>query len=391
LKHSITLALAATLTLALPTMAQDATQSPATGAESPAAATQDSGIAFPVMLGGQVLTPETFSGADWLAQFEGGDQADAAYVSGMQALLEGAGATVDDLTVKSAMYRPAEALPSASPADTYQPAEGEAVVVMAMRIAGTDARTWIRDAVDVVVSDVTEPGLVMRPLDTKWTLRVTDANLPGVYPRTVYLKDDTAWFIQGDTDYVWDALGQLPDADPIGLSSADRLYTDVPLALDGARRIGLYESTEPLFLPTIGARLGNDIEDWLLELYLDTRISPAQMIGVIAWWGLEASSDGIQIEGYRLPAGGEEMTQRLLQDVFLIRPPEDPEAVDADPVALQLQGTSFSEEEIGGKSVTVLDNGDTKQYIFTSNDTIWVVSDPLGERDRVEEAITSVP
>ena len=376
MKHSITLALAATLTLALPTMAQDATQSPATGAESPAAATQDSGIAFPVMLGGQVLTPETFSGADWLAQFAGDDQADTAYVSGMQALLEGAGATVDDLTVKSAMY---------------QPAEGEAAVVMAMRIAGTDARTWVRDAVDVVVSDVTEPGLVMRPLDTKWTLRVTDANLPGVYPRTVYLKDDTAWFIQGDTDYVWDALGQLPDADPIGLSSADRLDTDVPLALDGARRIGLYESTEPLFLPTIGARLGNDIEDWLLELYLDTRISPSQMIGVIAWWGLEASSDGIQIEGYRLPAGGEEMTQRLLQDVFLIRPPEDPEAVDTDPVALQLQGTSFSEEEIGGKSVTVLDNGDTKQYIFTSNDTIWVVSDPLGERDRVEEAITSVP
>lgn len=375
MKHSITLALAAMLTLALPTMAQDATQSPAT-AESPAVATADSGVAFPVMLGGQVLTPETFSGADWLAQFEGGDQADAAYVSGMQALLEGAGATIDDLTVKSAMY---------------QPAEGEAAVVMAMRIAGTDARTWVRDAVDVVVSDVTEPGLVMRPLDTKWTLRVTDANLPGVYPRTVYLKDDTAWFIQGDTDYVWDALGQLPDADPIGLSSADRLYTDVPLALDGARRIGLYKSTEPLFLPTIGARLGNDIEDWLLELYLDTGISPAQMIGVIAWWGLEASSDGIQIEGYRLPAGGEEMTQRLLQDVFLIRPPEDPEAVDADPVALQLQGTSFSEEEIGGKSVTVLDNGDTKQYIFASNDTIWVVSDPLGERDRVEEAITSVP
>ena len=44
-----------------------------------------------------------------------------------------------------------------------------------------------------------------------------------------------------------------------------------------------------------------------------------------------------------------------------------------------------------GVAVTVLDTGDTKQYIFASNDTIWVVSDPLGERDRVEEAITSVP
>jgi len=237
----------------------------------------------------------------------------------------------------------------------------------------------------------------MRPLGTKWTLRVTDATMPGVYPRTVYLKDDTAWFIQGDNDYVWDALSQLPDADPVGLSSADSLFTDVPLALGGQRRIRLYESTEPLFLPTLGERLGEDIEAWLLDLYLEAGIAPSQMLGVIAWWGLEAAQDGIQIEGYRLPEGGEELTQRLLDEVFLVRPPEvsvDPEseaAAEVDPVASLLEGVTFSDEEIAGKAVTVLDYGGSLQYIFGSADTIWVISDPLGERDLVEEAIAALP
>ena len=39
-----------------------------------------------------------------------------------------------------------------------------------------------------------------------------------------------------------------------------------------------------------------------------------------------------------------------------------------------------SEEEIAGQAVTTLDYGSTLQYIFSSADTIWVISDPLGER-----------
>ena len=389
MKHSITLALAATIALAVPVTAQEATESvdpaaesPAVAAESAAPASDDPGIAFPVMLGGELLTPQTYSGAEWLAQFDDGDEANAAYVAETESLLGSVGATTDDLTVKSALY---------------EPVPGEAAVVLALRIAGTDAREWVSGAVDLIVADIAEPGFLMRPLDTKWTLRVTDTAQPGVYPRTVYLKDDTAWIIQGDTDYVWDALGQLPDADPVGLSSADGLYTEVPLALDGIRRIGLYESTEPLFLPTLGERLGGDIEDWLLDLYLEAGISPAQMIGVIAWWGLEAAQDGVQIEGYRLPEGGEELTQRLLEDVFLIRPPEvsvDPDAPGAeevDEVALLFEGVEFSEQDIAGQTVTTLDFGGSVQHIFSSADTIWVVSDPLGQPELVEEAIAALP
>jgi len=179
----------------------------------------------------------------------------------------------------------------------------------------------------------------------------------------------------------------------------ERLHglTDVPVALGGERRVGLYESTEPLFLPTLGERLGDGIEAWLLDLYLDTGILPSQMLGVIAWWGLEAAQDGLQIEGYRLPEGGEAMTQRLLDEVFLVRPAEvstDPEAlvdVAVDPIADLLTGVEFGEEEIAGHMVTTLDYGGSLQYIYSSADTIWVISDPLGERAKVEEAIEALP
>jgi hypothetical protein len=220
--------------------------------------------------------------------------------------------------------------------------------------------------------------------------------MPGVYPRTVYLKDDTAWIIQGDEEYVWEALEQLPEADPVAEGTADSLYTDMPMSLAGERRLGLYESTEPLFMPTLSERLGGNVEDWLLDLYLEGRISPAEMIGVLAWWGLGGSEDGIQIEGYRLPDGGEAFTQRLLDEVFLVRPPEvDPDDPDAlaelDPTASLLQGVEFTEEEIAGQAVTTLDFGGIRQHIFSSADTIWVISDPLGEPEKVAEAIEALP
>ena len=414
---AIALAAAFALTLPLPATAQDAEESPA--AEEPTAAAETTapaeigepmelegpatdeelaateaeagGIAFPVMVGGQLLTPQTYDGGEWLELFSGED-ADTVFIEGTQALLDAAGADLDDVTVKTASYEPVLVDPI-----TGEEVPGEPAVVLALRIADTDAREWVEGAVDVLVADVVEPGLVMRPLSTKWTLRVTDAIMPGVYPRTVYLKDDTAWFIQGDNDNVWDVLNQLPDADPVSESSADSLYTDVPIALDGQRRIGLYESTEPLFLPTLGERLGDGLEAWLLDLYLEVGISPSEMLGVITWWGLEAAQDGIQIEGYRLPEGGEELTQRLLDEVFLIRPPEvslDPDSevpLDIDPVAALLDGVTFSEEEIAGRLVTTLDYGDALQHIFSSADTIWVISDPLGERELVEEAIAQLP
>jgi hypothetical protein len=403
---AIALAVVFAVALPVPAFAQDASEAPASTA--PSAEATESGVAFPVMLGGQLLTAENYSGPEWLALFAEGDSADPAFVEGTEALLAAAGASIDDLTIKSALYQPeptpssSAEVPSVSPASSPEvpsasPAlepTSEPAVVLAMRIAGTDANDWIEGAVDLMVGDIIDPGLVLRPLDTKWTLRVTDATMPGVYPRTVYLNDDTAWFIQGDNDYVWDALSQLPDADHVAPSAADSLYTDVPIALGERRRIGLYESTEPLFLPTLGERLGSEIDNWLVDLYVEAGISPAEMLGVIAWWGFEGTQDSIQIEGYRLPEGGAEMTQRLLEDVFLVRPPEqsaDPEVLPTDGISALLAGATFTEQEIAGRPVSTLDFGGAKQHIFASDDTIWVVSDPSNEPELAEQAIAQLP
>ena len=406
----LVLALAAVMAMALPASAQEATESiapvnspeatestapEATATESAAPEStgqSDPGIAFPVMLGGQLLTPQTYSGSQWLDRFREGEMADPAFVDGTEALLESVGATLEDLTVKTALYELMPAVTFETDEGT-ETAPGEVAVVAALRIDGTDARDWVELAVDVMVGDVVEPGLLMRPLDTKWTLRVTDATMTGVYPRTVYLKDDTAWIIQGDNEYVLDALGQLPDADPLAPSAADSLYTDMPLSLGGVRRMGLSEETQPFYLPTLGDRLGDAFDDWLLDLYFEAGMTPDELLGVISWWG----QDGIQIEGYRLPEGGEEMTQQLLEDVFLVRPPEvsvNTEVdglAEVDDITAMLSGVGFSEEEIAGQQVTVLDYGGPRQYIFGSADTIWVISDPLEERERVEEAIQALP
>lgn len=354
------------LTLPAQALAQDPTEAPA---QEPAAG-DGSGIEFPLMLGGQLLTAETYSGSEWLERAAEGEGADPGYAERAEALVENAGGTIDDLTVKTALY---------------EPAPGESAVVAAVRVDGADAREFVRDAVDLLVGDVASPELVMRPFGSKWTLRVMDAEMPGVYPRTVYLRDDTAWIIQGDEDLVFEALDQLPDVDPVGALSGDTLVTEVPATLGDRRRIGLYESTEPLFLPTMSERLGPEIDEWLLELYLDAGVSPSEILGVIAWWGLESTQDSIEIEGYRLPDGVDALVEELRSRIFL------GEGDEPTSFASMFEGAGRSEQEIAGRTVTTLDFGVTKQHVFSSGDTVWVVTDHVGEPELAEESISVLP
>jgi hypothetical protein len=369
LVRPVALTLAAMLALSLPSVvsAQEAADSPAPSAVP----SGDPGaIDFPVMLGGQLLTTESFSGSEWVARFSEGESADAAYVEGTQALLESVGKGVDDLSVKTA---------------AYEPSPGERAVVAAFRVDGTDARDFAEEAVELVLGDITAPQLVMRPFGSKWALRVVDAEMPGIYPRTIYLKDDTAWIIEGDEQYVWDALDQLPAPTPAGALPGDDLLTQVPYTLDGRRRIGLYEATEPLFLPLLSERLGPEVDAWLLDLYLGAGVSPSEILGVIAWWGLESNQDGIQIEGYRLPPGAAAQLEQLRSQIVL------GEGAESASYATLLEGVGRSEQELGGRTVTTLDFGDAKQHVFSAADTVWIVTDHVGEPELAETAIASLP
>ena len=369
---AVTLVAMLALSVPLTALAQEASGSPAPGSPAPSVAPSgDPGaIDFPVMLGGQLLSSETFSGSEWLARFSEGESADPAYVEGTQALVESVGKSIDDLSVKTALY---------------EPSPDQRASVVAFRVEGADARDFAEDAVGLLLGDIETPGLVMRPFGSKWTLRVTDAAQPGVYPRTVYLKDDTAWIIEGDEEYVWDALDQLPAPSPAGALPGDALLTEVPFTLDGRRRIGLYEATEPLFLPTLSERLGPEVDEWLLDLYLHAGVSPSEILGVIAWWGLESNQDGIQIEGYRLPEGAAEQLEQLRSEIVL------GEGIETASYATLLEGVGRSEQELGGRSVTTLDYGSTKQHVFSGADTVWIVTDHVGEPELAEEAIAALP
>lgn len=321
-------------------------------------------VPFPTTLAGEPIEVDTFSGPEYVAQFTEGENADAAFVEGIEALVADAGKSLDDLTVKTALY---------------QPSEGNHAVVGAYRIDGTQARDFAPGAVQLLLGDVTAPEFLLRPVAGKWVLRVVDATMPGVYPRTLFLNDDTVWIIEGDEQYVWDALDQLPPVDPAGAQVDEQMIASLPLELDGRRRTGLYEATEPLFLPTLSEHLGDELEQWLLDLYMGAGVTPAEMIGVVTWWGVESSQDSVQIEGYRLPGDDSDLVDRLVSEVILSTGGSPPD------------GVSRTQETIAGRDVTTLDFGTLKQHIFSSGDTAWVVTDNIGESEMVEEAIAALP
>ena len=350
-RAAVSLVLLGALTVALPsaTLGQD-------GA--------DPSLPFPQTLGGLTLEVETFSGPEYVAQFSSGAAEDLAFIEGTEALVDGVGKTLEDLTVKSALV---------------EPSPGNLAAVVAFQIDGSDARDFTTDAIDLLLGDVVTPELLVRPVAGKWVLRVADAAMPGVYPRTVFIDGDTAWIIQGDEPIVWEALDQLPAATPASAADEGQLVAQLPLLLDGRRRTGLYEATEPLFMPTLSERLGPELETWLLDLYLKAGVTPADMVGLIAWWGVESSQDSVQIEGYRLPGADADRAASLLTDVILAEGSALPE------------GVVRSEAQIGGRDVVTLDSGAFKQHIFRSADTVWVVTDNADEPELVAEAISALP
>jgi hypothetical protein len=344
-----------TVTLPLPAVAQEGS---------------GDGIEFPAALGAGLLEAETLSGAEWLARYTDGEGASEIVVERTQALLEGVGASVDDLTVKSALY---------------EPAPGNTAAVVALRVAGTDARDFTADAASLLLGDIDDPTFVLRPFGDKWSVRVADPAMPGRYPSTIYLEGDTAWVIEGDEQYVAEALRQLSDPAPVGALAGDSLITELPITLGERRRIGLFEALEPFSLPTMTQRLGPELDAWLIDLYLEAGVSPTEVLGVDAWWGLASPADSIEIEGYRVPEAVGELLERLRTEIFLGQTDEPAS------FAGLFEGVERIDEQIGGRDVSTLDYGFSRQHVFRSDDTIWIVTDHAGQPELAAEAIAALP
>ena len=102
-------------------------------------------------------------------------------------------------------------------------------------------------------------------------------------------------------------------------------------------------------------------------------------MGAIAWWGIESSEESVEVEGYQVPGGSPEVVESLLTKVFL---------ADGEALADEVGRT---EQELGGHQVTTFDFGYATQHVFSSGDTIWVVTDHAGEPAMAEEAIAALP
>ena len=297
-------------------------------AASPGATSAVAGPAFPSTLAGAPLDVESYDGAQWLAQFQDGTTDNEAFAKDTAALLESLGKGVDDLHVRSALA---------------EPTLGSQAVILALQVDGTEARDFATGAVDLLLGDITDPGFALRPLGSRWVLRVVDAAVPGVYPRTVYLAGDTAWIIGADEEYVMELLEQLP-AQPYTESIGDAVLAgQLPVVLDGRRRIGLYEAREPLFLPALESRAGPTLDAWLLDLYLEDGLTPTDLVGAIAWWGVESSEDSVEVEGYQVPDGSPELVESLRTRVFL---------GDGQPLPDEVTRT---DHQLGDRAVTTFD------------------------------------
>jgi hypothetical protein len=157
------------------------------------------------------------------------------------------------------------------------------------------------------------------------------------------------------------------------------LAAQLPAVLDDRRRAGLYEAREPIFLPALEMRMGPTLDDWLLDLYMEEGLTPTDLVGAIAWWGIDSSEESIEVEGYQVPGGSPELVESLRSRVFLAGGEALPDEV------------SRSEQELGGRPVTTIDFGYSKQHVFSSGDTVWVVTDHAGEPAMAEEAIAALP
>jgi len=112
---------------------------------------------------------------------------------------------------------------------------------------------------------------------------------------------------------------------------------------------------------------------------MDSGLTPTDLVGAIAWWGLTSPDESVEVEGYQVPGASPELVERFRSEVFL----NGGESLPGE--------ASRSEQELGGRPVTSIDLGFTKQHIFSSGDTVWVVTDHVDEPAMAEEAIAALP
>ena len=357
-------AVLAALLVALPgaALAQDETAPPS-----------DLAAEFPDTLGGAELPVEVFDGQAWLDRADPATPDGQAVAQRTQALLDATGKTIEDLTIASALH---------------EPSEGNHAAITAVRVNGASPADLVRPTIALLLGDIANPSIAVRPLGTRNVLRVTDADQPGTYPRTVYLDGDTVWVIDAEQPVlleIVEALPGVPAEPPVDVAA--ELVGQMPFVLGGEPRdqVQAYSGWEPLLSNAPGEMFGPQFEDAELRLFLSQGLTADDLGSALGSWNTAGS--GMFILGLAIDGAGDEVMQSILDEVIV------------PTIALTSQQPTIEQQEKAGRTLTVVtdqavdeaERASSTYWFDIVGDTVWMVNLASGDDAVLTEALESLP
>jgi hypothetical protein len=333
----------------------------------------DLAAAFPDTLEGADLPVEAWDGQAWL------DRADPASPDGQvvaertQALLDATGKSITDLEVASALH---------------EPSEGNHAAITAVRVAGASAADLVRPTIALLLGDVANPELQVRGLGSRYILRVSDADRPGVYPRTVYSAGDTVWVVDAEQPLLLEILDALPDTpadEPV--DAAPELVAQIPYVLGGERRSQVQVTTGwgSLLSTAPDEMFGPQFAETEVRLFLDEGLTAQDLTSVLGIW--DTSAEGIFVVGFEIAGASQADMESVLEEVIV------------PAISLTSQQPTVTQQEIAGRDVTVVSDeaveGEDRVigtfYFVVSGDTVWMVNLAAADDAILTEAFGALP
>lgn len=322
--------------------------------------------AFPAELGGSQLEIIVRSGPEWVATFDDSVDTEAAVISRTESLLSGVEATLEDLTIASAMHTP-------SPDNI--------ATITAVQVRDTAAHELVNGTIALLLGDVIAPELEVVFSGGRDVLKVRDAEMPGAYPRTLVPGGDTLWIIEAEPPLLEEIVAALPP-------TAERrgplfdMAAHAPLDLAGNKRVFLSVSSGWDFVYWQSQNYPQELDSIALESYLASGVPIDAVTTTSSVWVADDESVGAVLAAYQFAGAEEEVLANLLQDVVLPN----------------FEGLESNHEPgtLGGRDVTVLrdsalldaDGNPRPLYLFVSGDTIFAIDAP---EDTAVAAIAALP
>jgi hypothetical protein len=348
------------VTLPAAALAQDAT---------PAA---DLAADFPDTLGGNELAVETFAGQAWLERMDAASPEGQAVAEKTQALLDAAGASIDDLTIATALY---------------EPSDGNHAAITAVEIAGASAADLVSPTIGLLLGDVANPAISVRQLGSRHILRVADADQPGAYPRTVYPMGDTVWVVEAEQPVLLEIVEALPGEASQPLSDpAPVLAGEMPFLLGDEPRYQLQISSGwgDLLSTAPGEMFGPQFEDAEVRLYLTEGLTADDLSTALGIWNTAA--DGTFILGFKIGGADEEVMRAVMDEVII------------PSISVGSQQPTTEERDLAGQRLTVVSDQGVEEemraqatYNFVvAGDTVWMVNLASADDAVLTEAVEAL-